>query len=283
LREVITVVEFARVSDVIEYLVDRDWSRPINEIISFIRSKVDEAGANGVVLGLSGGVDSALSFALAVKSLGPDKVKTLVMPDQRVTPREDVDDAIELSRSFGVQPHILNISPIVDVYTSSIPVYEETDTMPVGNLRARIRMTLLYYYANKYNLLVLGTGDRSEILIGYFTKYGDGGVDMLPIGALYKSQVRKVAEVMGVPKKIAYKPSSPRLVPRHLAEKELGITYDIVDAVLHLYFDRKLDKNDICSINGIECEHVEKIISRYNASRHKRSMPPSPSIEIWYP
>ncbi len=277
------MAEFASVDDVIKYLVERDWSKPIDEITSFIKSKVDEAGANGVVVGLSGGVDSALSFTLAVKALGSDNVKTLVMPDQRVTPKEDVNDAIELSKSFGVQPHIIDISPIVDVYTSSIPVHEETDTMPVGNLRARIRMTLLYYYANKYNLLVLGTGDRSEILIGYFTKYGDGGVDILPIGALYKSQVRKAAEIMGVPKKIAYKPSSPRLVPGHLAEKELGITYDIVDAVLHLYFDRKLSKNEVCNVEGIECSHVDRIISRYNATRHKRTMPPSPSIEIWYP
>ena len=277
------MAEFASVDDVIKYLVERDWSKPIDKITSFIKSKVDEAGADGVVVGLSGGVDSALSFTLAVKALGSDNVKTLVMPDQRVTPKEDVNDAIELSKSFGVQPHIIDISPIVDVYTSSIPVHEETDTMPVGNLRARIRMTLLYYYANKYNLLVLGTGDRSEILIGYFTKYGDGGVDILPIGALYKSQVRKTAEIMGVPKKIAYKPSSPRLVPGHLAEKELGITYDIVDAVLHLYFDRKLSKENVCSVDGIECNHVDRIIARYNATHHKRTIPPSPSIEIWYP
>ncbi|MCE4615332.1 MAG: NAD+ synthase [Desulfurococcales archaeon] len=274
--------KFSSVEEIVEFLVDRDWNKIIDNVIGFVRSRISESKANGVVVGLSGGVDSAASFALAIKALGTGRVRTLVMPDQRVTPKEDISDAIELSKKFGVSPHLIEISPIVDVYTSTVPVYEESDVMSVGNLRARIRMSLLYYYANKYNLMVLGTGDRSEILIGYFTKYGDGGVDILPIGCFYKSQVRKIAEVLSVPKRIAYKPSSPRLVPGHLAERELGITYDIVDAILHLYFDRHLSKEETCSIEGIECSHFDKVLERYEATRHKRSMPPSPGIDIWF-
>ncbi|MCE4606727.1 MAG: NAD+ synthase [Desulfurococcales archaeon] len=273
--------QFGSVNEVVQFLVNREWDKVINNVIEFIRSQVSKSKTNGVVVGLSGGVDSAASFAIAVRALGTEKVRTLVMPDQRVTPKEDVEDAVELSKQFGVTPHSIEISPIVDVYTSTIPVHDENDVMPVGNLRARIRMALLYYYANKYNLMVLGTGDRSEILIGYFTKYGDGGVDILPIGCFYKSQVRKIAEKLGVPRKIAYKPSSPRLVPGHLAEKELGITYDTVDAILHLYFDRHMKREDICSVNGIECTHFDRVIERYEATHHKRSMPPSPSIDIW--
>ncbi len=273
--------KFESVDDVVKHLVGLEWDKIIPRVKDFIRTNVETAGAKGVVVGLSGGVDSAASFALAVNALGSDRVLTLVMQDQRVTPKEDVEDAIGLSEQFGVKPHVIEISPIVDVFTSAIPVAEESDQMAVGNLRARIRMSLLYYYANKYNYLVLGTGDRSEILIGYFTKYGDGAVDILPIGSFYKSQVRRIAEKLGVPDKIAYKPSSPRLVPGHMAEKELGITYDVVDAVLHLYFDRKIKKEALCSIKGITCDHVEKILHRHKATEHKRNMPPAPPITIW--
>ncbi|MCE4617256.1 MAG: NAD+ synthase [Desulfurococcales archaeon] len=267
--------------DILNEVLNVDWNKVEQGITEFIRSKITEAKANGAVIGLSGGVDSALTYALTVKAIGPEKVHTLIMPDQRVTPVEDVKDARELSEMFGVKPHLIEISPIVDVYLSSIPVYNESDTMAIGNLRARIRMSLLYYYANKYNKLVVGTGDRSEILIGYFTKYGDGAVDILPIGILYKTQVRALAEKLGVPTKIARKPSSPRLIPGHSAEGELGLTYEKIDVILHLYFDKGMLPEKILEmVPELRLEEVKAVLERHKMSSHKRTMPPTPPLTL---
>jgi len=266
----------------LEDVVSLDYNLVEERIGDFIEEKLAEAGANGYIVGLSGGVDSATSFMLAVRRLGPEKVRVLIMPDSEVTPPEDVEDAKLLAEKAGATYHVIDIQPIVRVYTSSIPVYEgdEKDKVPVGNLRARIRMSLLYYYANKFNLLVLGTGDRSEILIGYFTKYGDGAVDILPIGILYKSQVRRLAAHMGVPEHIAYKPSSPRLWPGQTAEGELGVSYDMIDLVLYAVFDLNMDPAAVPEATGVPEEVVGRVLERYEATRHKREPPPAPPLDI---
>ncbi|MCD6095129.1 MAG: NAD(+) synthase, partial [Thermoprotei archaeon] len=143
-----------------------------------------------------------------------------------------------------------------------------------GNLKARIRMCLLYYYANVNNALVIGSSDKSEILIGYFTKYGDGGVDLLPIGDLYKTQVRQLAIGLGVPKKIAYKPSSPRLWPGHMAEDELGLSYEEIDIILYAYHDLGLSEDEIVQRCNVSADKVKRVISMVRNSEHKRKMPP---------
>ncbi|MCE4600127.1 MAG: NAD+ synthase [Desulfurococcales archaeon] len=266
----------------LEEVVRLDYNRVAQAIGEFLNSKLEEAGAKGYVVGLSGGVDSATAFALAVKFVGRDRVLPLIMPDTEVTPQEDVEDAKDLASLFGATPHVINITPIVAVYKSTIPVYEgeELDKVPLGNLRARIRMSLLYYYANKLNRLVLGTGDRSEILIGYFTKYGDGGVDVLPIGILYKNQVRRLAKNLGVPDKIAFKPSSPRLWPGQTAEGELGVSYEEVDLVLYSIFDLGLDPREVPSATGVPEAVVSRVMELHRKSEHKRVPPPSPPLDI---
>ncbi len=259
-----------------------DYGLVAREIGGFLASKLEEAGAKGYVVGVSGGVDSATTLFLAAKTLGPERVFPLIMPDSEVTPKEDVEDAKELVSMLGLRPHIIDIAPIVNVYKSAIPIYEgdEPDRVPLGNLRARIRMSLLYYYANKLDLLVLGTGDRSEILIGYFTKYGDGGVDVLPIGILYKSQVRRLALHLGVPEKVAFKPSSPRLWPGQTAEGELGVSYDQVDLVLYAVFDVGLDPSRVPEATGVPAEVVDRVMELYRRSEHKRNPPPTPPLDI---
>ncbi len=268
----------------LDEIVNLDYEKISNRIGEFLVSKLEEAGAEGFVVGISGGVDSATTFALAVKHVGKEKVLPLIMPDSEVTPEEDVRDAKELVELFGLKPHVINIAPIVAVYKSAIPIYEndEVDKIPLGNTRARIRMTLLYYYANKLNRLVLGTGDRSEILIGYFTKYGDGGVDLLPIGILYKNQVRRLAVHLRVPEKIAFKPSSPRLWPGQTAEGELGVSYEQVDLVLYSLFDLKIPPEEVPEATGVPEEVVKRILDLHRKSEHKRQPPPTPPLDIVY-
>ena len=266
----------------LEDIVNIDYTMTERHITGFIRSQVEEAGVRGVVVGVSGGVDSATTLYLSVKALGKGKVLGLIMPDSSVTPKEDIDDAVQLLRSTGVEFHVIDIAPIVDVYKSTIPIYdseEGPDRIPVGNLRARIRMSLLYYYANKLGYIVAGTGDRSEILIGYYTKYGDGGVDILPIGILYKSQVRRLALKLGIPERIAMKPSSPRLWRGQLAEGELGASYDEIDLVLYSIFDLGLEPGEVPEATGVDKRIVDLVLERHRASEHKRRMPPMPSLE----
>jgi NAD+ synthase len=268
--------------EVLGKIIGIDYAGVEKYLVSFIRERVEEAGAGGAVIGLSGGVDSSTAYMLASRALGPGRVKALIMPDTGVTPREDVEDARSLAEAVGGVYELIDIRPIVEAYKKEIPVYQDEegpDRIPLGNLRARVRMSLLYYYANRENRIVVGTGDRSEILIGYFTKYGDGACDIMPIAVLFKSQVRRLALHLGVPERIAFKPSSPRLWKGHEAEKELGVSYDVIDAVLHLMIDKGLSPGDIGSILGIPQEVVWRIMELHERSAHKRSLPSAPGLE----
>lgn len=237
---------------------------------SFLRQELEGSGKSLYVLGLSGGVDSAAALALAVKSVGRERVLPVIMPDASVTPKEDVEDAESLARLFGVKYHVINISPIVEAIEGSLPIHEEGDRVAIGNVRARLRMLILYYYANKLNALVLGCSDRSELLIGYFTKYGDAAADVAPLAVLYKSQVRELAIRLGVPEKIARKPSSPRLWAGQMAEEELGMSYEEIDVVLHLHFDRGMEPRQIATLAGVPMEKIERILEMHRRSSHKR-------------
>ncbi len=255
-----------------------DYDYAITRISQFLQDMLKKTGASGYVMGLSGGVDSSVTLALAVRAVGRDRVKVLIMPDRETTPKEDVEDAISLASDLGVEYMVIDIADIVDAYAKYVPFFDRNHRIATGNLRARIRMTLLYYYANRNGLLVMGTGDKSEILLGYFTKYGDGGVDLLPIGDVYKTQVRELGRRLGVPEKILVKPSSPRLWPGHLAEEELGIKYEIIDAVLYRYVDLGMDIESIVNELRIDREVVVSIIKRVHANEHKRLFPLIPRV-----
>jgi len=265
----------------LEDLVNIDYRWVEDYLGKFVEEELRGSGRKGYVIGLSGGVDSSTMLALAVRSVGEERVLALVMPDPEVTPRTDVEDAISLAKTLNVRYHVVNIAPIVDAYRGALPIYEseERDVVPLGNLRARIRMTLLYYYANKLDYLVLGTGDRSEILIGYYTKYGDGGVDIAPLAVLYKSQVRKLALHLGLPERIALKPSSPRLWRGHEAEKELGISYEHVDLVLHSKLDLGYAEEEIPEATGVPEAVVRRVLEMYRRSEHKRVGVKTPEVK----
>jgi len=258
-----------------EELKLKNTEEVINEIIEFIKNYVNNAKASGVVIGLSGGVDSSTVLALSVKALGRDKVFGLIMP-LKFTPKRDVEDAISLANSFGIRYKLIQIDEIENSYKESLEITESPDLkIPLANLRARIRMTILYFYANSMNYLVIGTGDKSELLIGYFTKYGDGGVDLLPIGHLYKTQVRQLALALGIPKHIAFKPSSPQLYPGHKATDEIPLDYDKLDLILHYLFDKSMNPNNVSKRLGIDIKIINRVIEMHVRSFHKREPPPT--------
>ncbi|MEM4487192.1 MAG: NAD+ synthase [Desulfurococcaceae archaeon] len=248
-----------------------------NSITSFIRSFFKESQASCILVGLSGGLDSSVLLALLARSVPPDRIVGLILPDSRATPSEDVNDALELARSTGIKHYVVYIDRILDSYTEA-PFVKVSDSLETGNLRARIRMCLLYYYANKCNGVVAGSSDRSELIIGYYTKYGDGAADFLPLGCLYKTQVRELGMRLGLPLKIVNKPSAPRLWKGHTAQSELGYSYEEIDLALYTLFDLKLSLEDAVSMTGLPRGLYEKLLSMNRKSRHKMMPPPIPKL-----
>lgn len=197
----------------------------VHKIISFLKS----LNAKGFVVGVSGGVDSAVVLALCNRVMGKKNVLAVMLPCE-FTPANDLEDAKNLSDVYG-RPILLDLDPLLKAIFRCLP---ESTAIVRGNLIARLRMVILYYYSNKLNYLVCGTSDKSENFIGYFTKFGDGAVDVEPIIHLTKTEVREIARHLRIPSHIADKPSSPRLMREHEAEKELGFSYDLLDKILSL-------------------------------------------------
>ena len=251
-----------------------DFDKTIEEICNFVRKIVEDSGAKGIVVGLSGGVDSSLTATLCVRALGNDKVLGVLMPTS-FTPTQDMQDAKELAEWLSIRTELVNIEDLSENFFRNLSLNQK-DTkqkMPMANIRARIRMVILYYYANVNSYIVVGTGDRSEGLIGFFTKYGDGGADLLPISHLYKTQVRELAKYLGVPEKISYKPSSPQLYPGHKATDEIPICYEALDPILVGLFDYKLKPEKISKMTRVPIYVVKEVTRRFNNSKHKRSSP----------
>lgn len=248
-------------------------------ICEFIRGKV---GQRRAVVGLSGGIDSAVAATLSVRSLGREKILALVMPDSAATPKEDVNDAIGLAESLGIDYRAIDITQASKTITElASAACERKDKVAEGNVRARLRMTILYYIANSEGRIVIGSGDRSELMIGYFTKYGDGGVDLLPLGCIYKTQVRELAKHLGIPQRIIRKESSPRLWEGQTAESELGISYEDIDAILYRLFDLRMRKNEIVRELGPNyAAKVEMVVRMVRESAHKRRVPPAPKVPM---
>lgn len=246
-------------------------------ITSFIENFYRDSGAKCVVVGLSGGLDSSVLLAMIVKSVSPDKVVGLILPDSRATPFEDVEDAIELAQLVRIRYYVVYIDKIVDSYKEA-PFVTIEEGLATGNLRARVRMNLLYYYANKFNGIVAGSSDRSELLIGYYTKYGDGAADFLPLGCLYKTQVRELGRMLGLPSKMINKPSAPRLWRDHTARGELGYDYNEIDLALYALFDLKLNVDDAMQATGLPRDLFEKVLHMHRKNRHKMNPPPIPEL-----
>jgi NAD+ synthase len=241
------------------------------KIVNFIRSSILGSGATGAVIGLSGGIDSALTAYLTVEALGKDKVLGLMLPEKGISTQTDIDDAVEIAKILGIDHNIIEISNVLSSFSSAIPVFDRNTKTPNGNLKARSRMCILYYHANLMNRMVIGTGNKTELLLGYFTKYGDGGVDIEPIGDLYKTQVRGLSGSMGVPLKIIEKTPTAGLWPGQTDESELGVSYEMADRILTMLFDEKKKISEVKS--KFPPEIVDKLAERISSSEHKRMMP----------
>ncbi|MGC8849781.1 MAG: NAD+ synthase, partial [Candidatus Bathyarchaeia archaeon] len=217
-----------------------DYERERRRITGFIRGTVEEAGSKGVVLGLSGGVDSSVAAALCAEALGSERVLGLLLP-AGFTPREDVEDARWLAGRYNLRVRRIDLDPIVDEILKSVDAGSIAPRVAVGNLRARIRMVLNYYFANVEDRLVVGTGNLSEYLLGYYTKHGDGAADLYPIIHLFKSEVRRLGLYLGLPERLTNKPASPQLWPGHRARDELPADYEVMDPILYGLFILGLD------------------------------------------
>jgi len=244
-------------------------------ITAFIEGQLDAAGVDRAVMGLSGGIDSTLVSHLAVEALGRDAVHGLVMPSE-VNAADNMSDAERVANDLlGIEYDVIEINPLVDAFLDAHPE-AEGDQLAVGNLRVRCRAVLNYLVGNHEGALVLGTGNRSEALVGYYTKYGDGAVDCHPIAALYKQQVRQLAKHVGVPDDLAEKAASAEMWSGQTDAGEMGMTYDTLDSVLALHIDGGVPKDATADHIGVPPSVVEQVREMYESSAHKRAMPPGP-------
>jgi NAD+ synthase len=220
------------------------------KIIAWLKTKLKSAKKSGIVVGLSGGVDSAVVSVLCRKAVGTKNVLCLILPCQ--SQKTDITDAKKVAKKFGLKTETIDLTKI---YENLIGILPTADKLTQANLKPRLRMLTLYYFANKLNYIVAGTGNKSELTIGYFTKYGDGGVDILPIGDLYKSEVLGLAKYLKVPEEIITKPPTAGLWAGQTDEGEIGMTYDELEYRL---------KNK---------KQTQKLKNLTDAAKHKLSLP----------
>jgi len=238
----------------------------------FIKDYVEKTKAKGIVIGLSGGIDSSTASALSALAIGGHKVTALNMPEDETRNETDIQHAKKVAKKFGFKLEIIDITPILEAYYKSLPIYDPHDKLSKGNIKARTRMVCLYYYTNKLSKIVCGSSDKSETMMGYFTKWGDVATDISPLMDLYKTQVRQLAAHIGIPPEIIAKPSTPQLWPGQLAEEELGIQYETLDLIL-LGLENFISPEEIADQLKLPSKLVRDIRSRWLAKEHKRRPP----------
>jgi NAD+ synthase len=259
-------------------VLELNFTEVEKRIRRFIKEYVNNAGAEGIVLGMSGGIDSGTVAALSSLAIGGDKVIGLMLPEKETYNPQDIDDAKFVAEKFDLKTQVCDITPVLEGFYKTIPVFAQEDRLCKGNIKARTRMIYLYYYANKLNKIVCGSSDKSETMMGYFTKWGDVAADISPLMDLYKTQVRKLAEHLGFPANLAAKPSTPALWPNQFAETELGIKYEKLDLILY-GLERFMTPEEISQQLGIQKTLVEEVKNRWLSVEHKRRLPLTPKVE----
>ena len=250
-----------------ELAIDTDVARRV--IGQFIRGQLRQAGFERVVLGLSGGIDSALVAYLSAEAIGADKVRCVLMPYRASSPasRADADEVVE---QLGAPSEVVDISPTVDAYFDTDP---DASAVRRGNYMARQRMAVLYDQSVTWGGLVVGTGNKTESLIGYTTLFGDSACAFNPIGDLYKSQVRQIAAAIGVPERIITKAPSADLWPGQTDETEAGYSYPELDRLLFWRIDKRRSIDEVVAL-GFPRAMVERVDRMVAGAEFKRQVPP---------
>lgn len=238
----------------------KDYRSVIDNITDFISEQVKSRTKKGVVIGLSGGIDSSVCAVLACKALGGKKVVGLFMPEKGITLTTDINNVRTLARSLKIKYNTIQIDKGKEILLKSLP----NSRLAAGNFSARLRMALLYYFAATNNFLVLGTADKSELMLGYFTKFGDAGADLFPIGGLYKTQIKILARELDLTEDIIQQKSSPRFWKGQLAEEEIGVSYQEIDKILESYLRQNLQN---C---GVSKRKVKLVTDMINKNQHKK-------------
>jgi len=252
---------------VVDLTINTDVARQI--LTNFIRSEVNRVGFSKAIINLSGGLDSALSLALTVESLGAENVFALRLP-YRTSSSDSLEHAQLLIDKYGIQSETMDITDMVDPLIERDP---DISKVRKGNIMARMRMIVLYDKTEVYKGLPIGTSNKTEILLGYSTLWGDMASAVNPIGDLYKTQVRQLSRALEIPTPIIDKPPSADLWAGQTDENELGFTYEKVDQLLYLLVDHRYSPQE-CVEEGFDEKFVNAVLSRVRRNQFKRMMPP---------
>jgi NAD+ synthase len=250
-------------------VLDLNWEEVKTKITRFIGDYIEKSGAKGIAVGLSGGIDSCTTAALSALAIGGSKVLALILPEKETYNNKDIEHANLVADKFKLKTEKIDITPTLETIKKTLPIFDLGDKVCNGNLKARTRMMYIYYYANKFGLIVCGCSDKSETMIGYFTKWGDGAADIYPLMDLYKTQVRKLAVHLGIPDEIVRKPSSPALWPGQKAEEEIGMEYELLDLILY-GLEHFMSPEEIANQLNLQKRVVEQIKRRCQLMEHKR-------------
>ncbi|MGQ9551752.1 MAG: NAD+ synthase [Candidatus Bathycorpusculaceae bacterium] len=252
-------------------MLELDFPEVERKIELFIKDYVKRSGAKGIVLGLSGGVDSCTVAALSALAIGGPKVFGLILPEKETHSKTDIEHAQLVSEKFGLESQLCDITPALEGFYNSLPIFDPSEKVCKGNIKARARMIYIYYYANRLGMIVCGSSDKSETMMGYFTKWGDVAADISPIMDLYKTQVRRLAQHLGLPREIVTKPSTPALWPNQSAETELGIKYELLDLILY-GLERFMEVKEIAKQLKVDKQLVQQVKQRWLSTEHKRRL-----------
>ena len=248
-----------------------DYDQIISEIQEWIDDYCKSAKVDGIVVGISGGIDSAVTSTLCSNAIGKDAIIGLGLPC--LSNPKDLSDAKLFAAQLGIEFIIFDLSSVYEEIMKVTANNIESNNLAAANLKARLRMVTCYFTAqSKGNYLIGGTGNRTELAIGYFTKYGDGGVDIEPLGGLYKCEVREIAKKLNIPEEIINKPPSAGLWEGQTDEDEIGMTYDRMDEIIY-----RIDHD--LSLTDLDKKDVERVKEMMNTSKHKNNMPPTFEIK----